>query len=114
MQFAHLRYEDEFKIVAGNARSQAGVMVVAPGDKEGGPDNRHQGADQWLYVASGEGALTIEGRECVLTAGMLVLIERGEAHEIRATGDTPLKTLNFLRAAGVDEEGETLPAGESH
>ena len=30
-------------------------MVLAPGDKEGGADNRHRGADQWLYVLSGSG-----------------------------------------------------------
>lgn len=113
MQFAHIQYRSDFKIVAGNDRSQAGEMVIAPGDKEGGPKNRHKGADQWLYIASGEGMLTIEGRECTLTAGMLVLIEHGEAHEIKATGDKPLKTLNFYVPPAFDESGEALPAGES-
>jgi hypothetical protein len=28
-------------------------MVLAVGGKEGGSENRHQGADQWLYVIEG-------------------------------------------------------------
>jgi mannose-6-phosphate isomerase-like protein (cupin superfamily) len=113
MQFAQVRYQDEFQILIGNTRSQVGEMVIAPGEKEGGPKNRHQGADQWLYVASGEGIVTVAGEERKLAAGSLVLIERGEAHEIRATGDTPLKTLNFYVPPAFDEDGEALPAGKS-
>jgi hypothetical protein len=27
-------------------------MTLGPGESEGGRDNRHQGADRWLYVVS--------------------------------------------------------------
>jgi len=37
-------------------------MVIAPGDAEGGPGNRHRGADQWLFVLSGTGEARIKGR----------------------------------------------------
>ena len=37
-------------------------MVLAPGDKEGGADNRHRGADQWLYVLSGNGEAIVGRR----------------------------------------------------
>lgn len=113
MQFAHIQYREAFQIVAGNHQSQAGVMVISPGRSEGGPNNRHRGADQWLYIASGEGTMILDGHECVLTAGMLVLIERGETHEIKATGGMPLKTLNFYVPPAFQEDGEPLPAGES-
>ncbi len=112
MQIAPIKYEDEFKIIIGNNQSQAGEMVIAPGDKEGGPKNRHRGADQWLYISSGEGVVTIDGKEHALSAGTLVLIERGENHEIRNTGSAPLKTLNFYVPPAFQEDGDPLPAGE--
>jgi mannose-6-phosphate isomerase-like protein (cupin superfamily) len=87
--------KDDFKVVAGTERSQAAIMVVAPGDAEGGPDNKHDGSDQWLFVLSGEGEATVGHRKQKLAPGSLLLIEAGEAHEIRSTGPEPLRTLNF-------------------
>jgi hypothetical protein len=29
-------------------------MTLGPDETEGGPDNRHRGADQWLYVISAQ------------------------------------------------------------
>jgi len=95
MQQKQLRFEEDFKVVAGNGRSQAAVMVLSPGETTGGPDNRHEGSDQWLYVVSGEGLAVVEGEEQRLQSGVLLLIEKGEAHEIRNRGDQPLQTLNF-------------------
>lgn len=86
---------EEWKVLGGTKRSQAAVMVLSPGDSEGGPDNRHEGSDQWLYVVSGEGKAIVDGKEVDLSEGSLLLIEAGEAHEIRNTGDEPLQTLNF-------------------
>lgn len=51
-----LRYGKGFAIALRNTRAQAATMVLAPGDTEGGPDNRHRGSDQWLYVVSGREA----------------------------------------------------------
>jgi mannose-6-phosphate isomerase-like protein (cupin superfamily) len=87
----HLR---SFEVVAGSRRSQAAMMVIAPGESEGGPDNRHPKSDQWLYVVSGRGRAKVEGRGVTLTAGSLLLIEAGERHEIRNTGRAPLVTVN--------------------
>jgi mannose-6-phosphate isomerase-like protein (cupin superfamily) len=61
-------------------------MTLAPGDSESGPDNRHRGADQWLFVESGSGVAIVNRRRTNLRAGSLVLIERGDRHEIRNTG----------------------------
>ena len=49
-----LRFGKGFRVVRGNRASQAAEMVLAPGDTEGGADNRHRGADQWLFVLSGQ------------------------------------------------------------
>ena len=63
MKRKSLRLGLGFRVVFGNRRSQAAEMVLPPGESEGGADNRHRGADQWLYVASGTGvAIVKDGR----------------------------------------------------
>ncbi len=91
---------------------QAAQMVIKPGGSEGGPDNRHRGADQWLFVAAGEGVAIVEGARRPLRPGSLLLIERGERHEIRATGRTPLKTVNFYSPPAYTADGEERSAGK--
>ncbi len=51
-------------------------MVIAPGDAEGRPGNRHRGADQWLYVAAGQGVAKSGRARHPLKAGTLLLIEQ--------------------------------------
>ena len=53
MKFEDLKFNTGFRVSVGNARSQGAVMVLAQGGSEGGPDNRHHGADQWLMVMEG-------------------------------------------------------------
>lgn len=113
MRKAQLTFDEDFAVAITTDRAQVATMTLASGDSEGGPDNRHQGADQWLYVVSGEGAAIIEGEQHVLRPGVVVLIERGEAHEIRNTGEAPLQTLNFYDPPAYTPDGDTLPAGES-
>jgi len=92
-----------------NSRTQAAEMVIEPGGAEGGPTNRHRGADQWLFVVSGVGQARVQGRRLPLRAGVLLLIEHGEQHEIRNTGRAPLKTLNFYSPPAYRPDGEELP-----
>src|SRR5207253_2255099 len=84
-----------------------------PGETEGGPDNRHRGADQWLYVLSGTGVAVVNGERVELREGTLVLIERGDRHEVQNTGDAPLKTLNVYVPPAYTGQGEELPAGRA-
>ena len=86
-------------------------MVIAPGQAEGDGANRHRGADQWLYVVSGSGAARVNGRRFSLRAGSLLLIERGDEHEIRNTGRAPLRTLNVYVPPAYSKDGEELPRG---
>src|ERR1043165_2248357 len=90
MQHKHLQFGHGFRIVLGDEHSQAAQMTLAPREPEGGPDNRHRGADQWLYVVSGTGVAILGGERVELRDGTLVLIQRGDTHEIRITGDGPL------------------------
>jgi mannose-6-phosphate isomerase-like protein (cupin superfamily) len=85
-------------------------MVIAPGDAEGDSENRHRSADQWLYVVSGSGRATVNGKRMSLREGTLHFLEHEERHEIKNTGRTLLKTLNFYCPRGYSKGGNPLPA----
>lgn len=108
----HIRFGKGFKVLLGNQRAQAAQMTIAPGDSEGGPTNRHRGADQWLYVASGRGTAIVKGRKYPLSAGTLLLIEHGDQHQIRNTGRQLLKTLNIYSPPAYTAAGDELPAAK--
>jgi mannose-6-phosphate isomerase-like protein (cupin superfamily) len=110
MQHKHLQFGHGFRVVLGDARSQSAQMTLAPGETEGGPDNRHRGADQWLFVVGGSGEAVVEGRRVELREGTVLVIQRGEVHEVRSTGQAPLRTLNIYVPPTSTEEGEELPA----
>ena len=109
MRKSTLRFGSGFRVVMANRRAQAATMTLAPGDSEGGPDNRHRGADQWLFVRSGSGAAIVNGRRHSLRTGTLIVIERGDRHEIRNTGRSPLRTLNIYVPPAYTATGDELP-----
>ena len=111
MPLKHLRFGKGFSVALGNKRGQAATMVIAPGDCEGGPDNRHRGADQWLFVVAGNGVAIVNGKRSTLRDGSILLIEKGSTHEIRNTGRTLLKTLNVYVPPAYRSDGEELPRG---
>jgi mannose-6-phosphate isomerase-like protein (cupin superfamily) len=111
MQKAALRFANGFRVIMGNRRAQAATMTIASGESEGGPDNRHRGADQWLFVERGTGAAIVNGRRQTLKPGSLLLIERGDIHEIRNTGRTPLRTIDIYVPPAYTKSGDELPRG---
>jgi mannose-6-phosphate isomerase-like protein (cupin superfamily) len=110
MKRHQLRQQSRFAVVLGNRRSQATEMVLPPGQSEGDSKNRHRGADQWLYVVSGTGQAVVNGHRYRLRAGTLLLIERGDTHQIKNTGRGKLVTLNFYVPPTYTADGEDLPA----
>jgi mannose-6-phosphate isomerase-like protein (cupin superfamily) len=112
MKHEQLQFRKGFRVSVGNSRSQGPVMVLGPGASEGGADNRHRGADQWLSVVEGTGVAVINRRKLPLKPGTLVLIEAGDAHEIRNTGRGLLKTVNIYLPPAYDVGGDELPAGK--
>ena len=112
MKNEQLKFTQGFRVAVGNKTSQGAAMVLCPGATEGGPDNRHHAADQWLYVAAGTGVAVINGHKVVLRTGTLVLIEAGDTHQIRNTGRGLLKTVNVYVPPAYDSEGQELPPGE--
>ena len=112
MRRKRLRFGKGFRVAIGNRRSQAAEMVLPPGDAEGHMHNRHRGADQWLYVVSGTGEARVNKRRYKLQRGTLLLIERGDEHEIRNSGRELLKTINFYVPPAYRHDGNELPAGK--
>src|SRR5438552_11253316 len=106
-----LRFGRGFRVALSNVRAQAAAMTIAPGDSEASPENRHFGADQWLYVVEGSGRALVNGRRVRLSAGSLLLIERGDRHQIENNGDVPLRTLNLYVPPAYRSDGTTLPRG---
>ena len=113
MKREQLQFRKGFRVSVGNDRSQGAVMVLGPGDCEGGPDNRHRGADQWMYIVEGTGTATINRHKVPLKPGSLFLIEAGDTHEISNTGRSFLKTVNIYVPPAYDEEGEELARGRA-
>jgi mannose-6-phosphate isomerase-like protein (cupin superfamily) len=111
MKTARFTFNNDFKIMIGNKRSQAAEMVLGAHASTGGSDNRHRGSDQWLYVASGKGEAIVNGKRYPLGQGKLVLIKRGEKHEIRNLSKAPLKTLNIYVPPAYTKQGNERPAG---
>ena len=111
MKIERLHFKKSFRVIRGNRRAQAAEMVITPGDAEGDPRNRHRGADQWLYVVAGRGDALVKSRRYKLLPGTLIFIAKGERHEIKATGRTPLRTLNFYAPPAYSVSGDPLPRG---
>lgn len=111
MKSKHLRFGRGFRVALRNARAQAAETVISPGGAEGDAGNRHGGADPWLFVLSGTGVATVNRRRYRLRAGTLLLIERGDEHEVRNRGRTLLRTLNLYVPPAYESDGDELPAG---
>lgn len=111
MRSKTLSFKHGWRLAPSNARAQVAEMVLAPGEREGGPGNSHRSADQWLFVVDGQGVATIEGRRRALRPGSLLLIEHGECHEIRNTGTQLLRTLDFYVPPAYGRRGKALKAG---
>lgn len=115
MHTKKLRFGEGFRVAFEVRKAQCAEMVLAPGDSEGGDDNRHRGADQWLYVVDGRGVAIVETggrrRRVALDAGRLLVIEKGERHEVRNTGTGLLRTLNFYYPPAFRRDGEPKGAG---
>ena len=115
MRSKRLKFKEGFRVAFEVRKAQAAEMVIPPGESEGGPGNRHRGADQWLFVVEGRGQAIVETggrkRRVALGPGTLLVIERGEKHEVRNTGRNLLRTLNLYVPPAYRRDETELPAG---
>ena len=105
--YATTHARDAFAVLHATDTSQAAMMTMAPGEVTSA-GNEHAWAEQWLYVVSGSGRAEVGGAMVALAPGSLLLIEKGEPHQIRNTGGEPLVTLNLYAPPAYDKQGEPL------
>ncbi|MGE5187244.1 MAG: cupin domain-containing protein [Acidobacteriota bacterium] len=102
-------HDEAFEVLHTTGTSQAAMMTLDPGEASSGRvGNEHAWAEQWVYVISGQGEALCKKRRLKLRAGSLLLVERGEQHQIRNTGKTPLVTLDVYVPPAYDDDGEPL------
>jgi quercetin dioxygenase-like cupin family protein len=62
------------------------------------PTHQHDDGSHVLYIVSGQGTATIEGKPIALKAGLVVHIPQGVVHSIKARGGT-LRLVDFVQHA---------------
>jgi mannose-6-phosphate isomerase-like protein (cupin superfamily) len=110
----------KFDVLAATRGIQAAMMTLAPGDtSDDEPSNEHPRSEQWVFVLSGTGEALIGKRRShlrrlKLAANSLLLIQKGELHQISNTGKRPLRTISFYSPPAYDADGQpkksALPA----
>jgi mannose-6-phosphate isomerase-like protein (cupin superfamily) len=98
-----------FKVLHATRSAQAAMMVLRPGQSTSDkPENEHPWAEQWLFVVSGSGGAKVGSRRETIRENSLLLIEKGEPHQVTNTGRKPLVTLNLYAPPAYTADGELL------
>ena len=101
------KYRAMFDLLTATRSAQAAMMTLRPGQSTSDePENEHPRAEQWLFVVRGTGRAVVGGRRVMLKAGSLLLIEKGEPHQVTNTGRKPLVTLNLYCPPAYTAGGE--------
>jgi mannose-6-phosphate isomerase-like protein (cupin superfamily) len=96
-----------FKVLTSTRSAQAAMMTLRPGQSSSDePENEHPRSEQWLYVIAGTGRAIMKRKRVALKEGSLLLIEKGEPHQITNTGRSALTTLNFYAPPAYTQSGE--------
>jgi mannose-6-phosphate isomerase-like protein (cupin superfamily) len=104
----------KFNLLASTRELQAAMMTLRPGaTSDDEPSNEHSGSEQWLFVISGSGEAKIgkrrgQLRRIKLESGSLLIIEKGELHQIVNSGKRSLRTINFYAPPAYDQQGEAV------
>ncbi len=77
------------RVVYTGAHLQLVLMSIAPGEDIG--EEVHKDGDQFFRIEAGHGIVTIDGRESEITDGDGIVIPAGARHNIKNTGEKPLK-----------------------
>ena len=78
------------------------LMSLKPGEEIG--EEVHEDRDQFFRVEAGRGEVVIDGNTSQVQADMAMIVPAGARHNVRNTGDAPLK-LYTLYAPPEHREG---------
>jgi len=65
------------------------LMALKPGEEIG--QELHESVDQFFRVEKGKGEVWIDGKTTKIESDMAIIVPAGARHNIRNTGDKPLK-----------------------
>ena len=102
-----------FTVLDTTLSAQSAVMLLQPGESTGEPQNEHPHSEQWLFVVSGTGRALVNKRRVAIREKSLLLIEKGEIHQVTNTGRHPLVTLNFYAPPAYTKDGEPTKRNRS-
>ncbi len=83
--------EDFRRVLFTTERSQLVLMALRPGEEIG--EEVHEGIDQVLAFAGGEGEAVIEGQRSPVRTGTVVVVPAGTLHNFVNNGGGPLKIV---------------------
>ena len=105
------RSRAKFDVLHQTRGAQAAMMTLRPGaTSDDNPSNEHPSSEQWIYVVSGFGEAIVGKkraslRRTAVREGSLLLIEKGELHQIKNVGRKLLKTMNVYVPPAYDSTG---------
>ena len=94
--------EDFRRVLYTGHHLQLVAMTLQPGDEIG--EEVHEDRDQFFRIEEGFGEVVIDGRVTGIEADTGIVVPAGARHNIRNTGDKPLK-LYTLYAPPHHEDG---------
>ena len=103
------KHRKEFQVLLSTRSTQAAMMTLPPGGASSDqPENEHPHSEQWLFIVSGTGRAIVNGRTIRLRPNALLLIEKGDRHQIINTGRAALATINFYSPPAYRKDGDLL------
>jgi mannose-6-phosphate isomerase-like protein (cupin superfamily) len=104
----------KFQLLARSRDVQAAKMTLAPGGTSDDElTNEHPHSEQWLFVIAGSGVAIVgrtkkKFRTVKLRMNSLLLVEKGELHQIKNSGRKPLTTISFFAPPAYDRHAEPI------
>ena len=101
-----------FALLHSTRNLQAAAMTLKPGGtSDDEPSNEHPRSEQWLFVISGSGEARVGSvrnklRRVKLEENSMLLIEKGELHQIKNIARKELRTINFYAPPAYGGGGE--------
>jgi mannose-6-phosphate isomerase-like protein (cupin superfamily) len=96
-----------FQVLHASRAAQAAMSTLRSGKATSDePENEHPDSEQWVYVVAGSGLAVVGKRRAKLAAGSLLLIEKGEKHQIRQAGRGELVLVNLYVPPAYTKSGE--------
>jgi mannose-6-phosphate isomerase-like protein (cupin superfamily) len=106
-----------FDVIVSTRLAQAAKMTLRAGAaSDSHPSNEHPHSEQWLFVLAGMGEAIVHDRSgkkrrTKLEPNSLLVIERGERHQIKNTGRRQLATLNLYVPPAYTPDGDVRDEG---